>query len=1807
MSTTVQLPASLQQQITGVGRRARLLRGVRGASLLVLVLAAAAGAAVLADFLLDGALPLAARAAALAAWSVLGATWLLLGVVGPLLRRLDPADLAAAVEEKYPQLGERLTSSVELCQGAGAGNGSPALIDLLVRETEARATPLDFRPAVPERGARYLAAAAAVAALLLLAPAAAYPSQYGVFLGRFLLPWRSPHALPDFTFGVTPGDAVAARGRPLTLAADLTPRHSRIALPAAAVLVLTDALGQETRHEMGRAAGEPARYEFTLRVPADFRYRVEAGNAASAPHTVTAVTPVDLAPDSPAITVTPPEYARSAVEGETLTGLLDVTALRHSQVAFAFRFTRPAVSAVLEWTPQAGEKAAPTTRLPMALSPDRTAATLAVEALTSGSYRVVLEAEHGIRTVRDGAALSVKEDQPPALLRFSGKENARSARPFDRVPMEARLADDVGVAGAEVVYRVNGEKQTHAEPFVLEGGNAREATARHQFLLAGKVKEGDEIAYRIRYRDNLPAKFGGPHVLYHPADRWLKLTILKQSGSIKEQEILAQRDAIGRKLEKIKADIKQETNAAYKVRAESFDQDALSRGQTEQTQDLRRQNQASAKALHDLADEAAETPGLASLAAGARDVAHNEMRQSDAALRDTLDRKATAERREQRFRDADRELGSALRKLDALMQANKKLAQERLDQAKVESLADRQKDLADRAAELAAKHPVLDPTAKKQAEEVKREQAELEQELQQLTQNSEKLQQALEEARAEEARQAGQKARDLAQAQRDLAQASDETERKEAAGRLADLARKQKELAEKADRLAQETAPTAKANRTSPLKPEQATRAVASLEKGEADKALDQQERAARELERAASELERAAHQASDPREAARQLARMEEDLARRTRLEAADRRAARPLPERLKELRKEQEAVLAATEGLSLPPKRQDVHADRQRAQEAVAAASRALDKGHANEAQAKMEQARQALQQLANKLPSLGERRRQAAEKVRQMKRNHDEIARKLQEAERNPREAAGKRAEAARKQADNAEAMAKLDAPNEEPRRDRARGAADQALQDLLDGRKGDQKASQQAARRELDRLEQALAGQKPADEKARELAKRQQALAEKAEKLAGASKAQQDAVRNEQRQVAAEARDLDAKEAPALKRQAARAAEQAARQSPASEEGRNAMREAAKKLDALARAMRGEEGDAEKAKRLAAQQGEAAARPQTAWPPQEQKDIASEAKQVRAGDRAQAEKKKAEEALARAEKAGAADRADAQRAAAEALKDLADKLAGPRPQAGDGPPKKLAQDLAAQQRRLAQETREAQQSAARKPGGADKKALEESMQKLAARQRALNDEASKLPTRGAEKAVQRARSAMNQAEAALGQKDPAQAGQKQQEAAAALERLARALPDRADDPPAKAGTPAGGAKSALASKEQAEAARGLAKEQRALREAVRQANEQAQAGRRADLAQGKENPAGKLAAEQEAIARDAARLAEAVAKEQGARSAPARQAAQSGEAARQAARGLQAGALEKAAGAGKESAGRLEQLAKDLSQTPRGGATPDGADTLQQARQLSKRQAEVNRQLAPLAGSRQAERAQQQARQADLARQAGELMQGLRQLGQTPGKSSAAQNTAREAAGQATQAQNQMQQAARQGRQGQQSAAQQSREQAAGALDRAAQQARQSAEQAQQASGQTPGQPSQAQAGEALGQAKGQMQQARGQMSQGKPSAAQSAMQKAAAALQKAGEQMAKAAQQGQPKGPGNPSGEGVAAGGAVDAQRFAKELGQLGGKKWGELPGQLRTKIVQEMKAKYGEDYARMIKLYFEQIADTRRK
>jgi hypothetical protein len=1834
MATVAVLPPALRAKIDAVARHVRVLRAVRGASVLLLVLALTGGLALLADAVFD--LPWAVRAALLSAWSALAVSLTVFGLVVPLCRRLDPETIAAAVEEKFPTFGERLTTAVELSGETEPYHGSPAFIALLINETEARASRLDFLSAVPARLVWYLAAVAAAVLLLVASPAAVAPARYGQLAHRFFFPVPGPAVGAPFAFDVAPGDTAAAVGRPLTVSAHTRPLRDGAALPAVCTLVTDDGQGNVHRDRMTADDADAFSFKFD-KLPGSFSYYVEADGVRSGTHEVRGIVPVELAADSPVITITPPEYARLNEPVQIVNGLNDLKALQYSQVTIQFRFTRPAVAATLYWVPKSGDhkNTAEPREIPLDLTEDRLGARAELPAVADATYRIRMEAEENVRTEPDDRALVVQIDKPPKFLKVTMPDDARTVLPYERVPINVELADDFGIEKAGVEYRVNNGSPAF-DHITLWGEGGREAQAQHVFTLSGKVKDGDSIAYRLKVQDNRRVPEAGltPNVTYYPPEGWRHLTISRQAVGLREQEIVAARDSIARKLEAIKEDIAKEKRGVYKLQQETRNEDAIGAEQGQDLKALQKDNLSIEDALRDVAREAADA-GLQPVADRAADVADKEMHNSAEDLR-TAPKQKKADDRTRRFTDADQQLANALRKLDDLKKANDLLAQQRLDQMKLEMAAEREKNLAERAAELAAKDPVRDPSAKNEAEQLRREQQEAANELRRLTEQSEALKKALDQANAEKANSLADKAKELAEAQRQLAEAQKDTERKQAGEQYGELARKQQELAERAAKLAQGTKQATRTAKANPLKPDDARKAAEALRENNLADALRNQDQSARELDRLANDLNRAIDLAKDPREAAKQLARLEDDLQKRMADEAKKPNEKAPLSERMQPLRREQEAIRQAAEKLSVPPQNQAAQQDRKDAERHAAEAAESLKKADAGAARSQMEQTKQALNRLAEKLPTLAQRQQQAARELADLRHLQDDIGRQTEQAVRDAekkdvcaartREELVKRlTDAGRRQADAAERLGKMDVPNQEARQERVQDALNRALGDIMDGRTMDVNASQQQARRELERLQQALNGQKPADEHARKLAKRQSELAEEAKQAANDPKTtpqKHEELRRKQQQLADEAFALPAPEAPQRKAEAVAATRNAAeqaKQKPADADTPKRMADAAKALERLADQMSGKEADAARAARLAKNQAEAAADAErqaraqpsqqpTAQAQQNQQRIADEARQVRGGDEAQGEKKKANEALTRAERATkAGDKAKAAREAADALRNLADKLAGRKEDVAQSDmPKKAAQELAKEQRDLAKATEKAKADAAKKPGDAGKKDLQKAMEQIAKQQQRLSEQAARLPASGGQKALEQAREAMNQATELARKNDAGQAQQKQNEAAAALDHVARHVPEKT--PPSRQAeqqpqAPAQG----VPNKQQSEQAKQLAQQQRDLRDAVAKA--MGQAARPDPKGQ---NAVADIAKEQQEIAKQAGELAKDVGKEQGSQSKPAQSAQQAAHSTRQAANKSQAGAMRQAQQSGQQAAQQLRNMAQQMAQTPRGDKTdPQAPEPVQQARDLAKRQEALNKRMGEATNDTAGQQAQQRAQQQSLQQQTNQLTQDLNRVAQQMSRTPHARQQAQQAAQAGQQAQTSMQQAQGQQQQGNQGQAHQSQEQAAQALDRAAQQAQQAGQQMAEAAqqGQQPGQQAQqAQTGQSLQQAQGQMGQAQQQLGQRRPQGAQQSMQQAAQSLQQAARSLQQ--QQGPPGKP-NPQSEpgklGAAGGGMPDLSALNPELKKYAGKRWGEIPGELRTKLIQDMEAKFGDDYARRIKLYFEQLAETKKK
>jgi hypothetical protein len=96
-----------------------------------------------------------------------------------------------------------------------------------------------------------------------------------------------------------------------------------------------------------------------------------------------------------------------------------------------------------------------------------------------------------------------------------------------------------------------------------------------------------------------------------------------------------------------------------------------------------------------------------------------------------------------------------------------------------------------------------------------------------------------------------------------------------------------------------------------------------------------------------------------------------------------------------------------------------------------------------------------------------------------------------------------------------------------------------------------------------------------------------------------------------------------------------------------------------------------------------------------------------------------------------------------------------------------------------------------------------------------------------------------------------------------------------------------------------------------------------------------------------------------------------------------------------------------------------------------------------------------------------------------------------------------------------------------------------------------------------------------------------------------------MRQAAEALRVAAQAAARspsAPPMGEPD-PNNPNVTASAAGVAeADLAALQDLVRKKTGRQWGELPGHLRTEILQLSKGRYREDYARLIQLYFREIA-----
>jgi len=1375
MSTASPLPKKLRLRLAELGLRLHRMQVVQGLCRLVMVVVLAAAAAVVLDVWFN-----------LAGWArgLLFVGWL--GLVfyevrrfarGPLARKLDAQGLASAIEQEFPRLGERLTTAVELAGSNDPANGSPELIDLVVRDAETRTRKLDLNRAIPATATIGFAIAGAAAIIGVLIPLVSVPTA-GAHARRFLAPWYAPKA-DSFTIKVTSGDPIIKRGETATLSALIEPDRASAPLPA----LVTAAVRSEKGTEMIPMTIDPDKSEVYLTLgplETGFEYQIVSGEAESGWHRVTVVEPVRL--ESSRVTIIPPRYARiQGDEPAPIDGLGELSALQHSRISYQLRFNRLPSSAWLEWKPEGddGGQAAPAVRINVPVSADATG-TVAIPAVASGECRLIAEVDK-VRTNFPVQRLNVLPDAPPRFDKQEGVvDRPLVVRPTGKLRIDCTVVDDVAVAKVEMEYRV-GDGPVKVAALPLKGIGGKQASGRYVFELDGKVKEGELLQYRLVATDNrdLPEAKLTPQQTYYPeSGKWAELRIQSSAAPLKEQEISAKRDEIDNRLRMIIEALKSDQRAAYRLRIDTAKQGSLREEQAEKLNDLQKDVRKTAEAIDELSRDIALTPDLAGLAQMVRAVGEHEVLDADTSLR-LVQREANNQTvRAKELARADQLLTEAIRKLEALRLENDRLAQERLEKLKLDQLAQDQEELA----------KATPKTETEKLDEVQRRQKELEERLRKLLEESAPLKNALEKVQAQLLEQSAGQLQQLEQELRDLTGAMKNLEQRSRENRVAALRDKQEELANRANELAAKTAAAARAAALSPLKQQEIAKASQGLKNGELTDAVTQQEKAVLELDRLAKELENAVARSKDPREVARLLERLQEELRQSVADATKTVALAQLQQERRDSFTRQQEAIRNAAQKLSIPADAVDAEKIRSEAVAKTTEAAQALKNSEATKADQAMQKAREAFGKLVERMPNREKRLAQAKVEVGKLRAEQDAIARIAEQnakfLDKHDPDAAGVQAELAKRstelskrQAQAADKLSKLDLPGFEERQDKIADAMRQAKSDLDVGRPHDIAASQQAARRELERLEQALNGLIPADERADRIAAKQRAIAAELEQ--NAAKPNPSELREllrSQAKLTQELQQLQAPEAPATKEAALEASRKAESAQGPTEAAKQA-EEAANAVQTLADQINGREPESARVERLAKRQQDAADEADRLAKKKETgadlrkktQQMVDEAKGVRPGD-AHKERQQAVDALNRAQQANDPEQlARAEKEAAEALKLLAEKLSrqppAEKPTAKKDPMESLegvptqaqadeARKLADEQRRLRDELARVHEEMNKKSPPPDKNALEQLVkeQEKVAKESA---ELAKSVERGSESEAKQARQAADAA--------------------------------------------------------------------------------------------------------------------------------------------------------------------------------------------------------------------------------------------------------------------------------------------------------------------------------------------------------------------------------------------------------------------------------------------------------------------
>jgi hypothetical protein len=788
------VPEPIVRMLRRLIRRTRWLIGLRG---ICATIAAAIGALLLV-MAIDASVTLYSLSTrwllSLAAYGVtaVAALWFL---ARPLAHSFTLAGIARAIEVRHPELQERLSSAVELLTSEDAPElrGSDQLIAALVEQATDNVQSIQPRREISLAAAKpFLLAAAAVLAILA-GLFALWPDTTAFLLTRASAPFLNRPNLLGRDLDVTPGDVVRHEGERLEVQVTVPRRSVR---RATLLSQAADSAEQEQRMTLITPGEAERRFAFTTPpLAASFDYRVEAGDALSQFYHVDvvprpAVERIDVRYDYPTYARRKPKTVQDS-DGT-------IRALRGTVVTLTIHTNKPVSEAELI----INDQPAPAKQLEKPEDEPAVAFRFTLAPELAGRWSLRLTDEHDYTSPTTEYPIELVPDNPPAVAVVRPEEKRLRLPPTARLPLQYTAEDDVGIARADLLVGIDGQRQPPRPVTLPETeGQPLQAHAGEAVLPLAKLdlRGAKYVTVQFRATDALPKAFGGPQ---HGLSELYRIDLDIRAPSFEVAQLIATEKQIKEQLKKAQKDLKKAKDEAKRLKRDLPKAEEPTRNDNQRV-DRMREKLADADAAARRAAEVMRQSHYEGLAERAQELADEHIAKAENVAGQI---KLADEPRERGIlaKETERTIDRSLEEVQQLLDELEPATDFVRKALEAEELAERQADLTrerlamDQAAEQAADQ--ADAAEQGMAEEQwQQAQDALAQDLAEQMQENPGAPRAAMEMDQQAAAQAAQDARQMAQEQQGLAEENRRLDRlQEIDQALGDLARQQGELAQDA-------------------------------------------------------------------------------------------------------------------------------------------------------------------------------------------------------------------------------------------------------------------------------------------------------------------------------------------------------------------------------------------------------------------------------------------------------------------------------------------------------------------------------------------------------------------------------------------------------------------------------------------------------------------------------------------------------------------------------------------------------------------------------------------------------------------------------------------------------------------------------------------------------------------------------------------------------------------------------------------------------------------------------------------------